>query len=252
MTRYHDLAADLASRCARALCSVMLGGVVLGGVMLGGPVWAQQGPTSAPSGGPGIYTCVDDQGRRHTADRPIAACTQKEQRVLNRDGSLKAVLPPALSPEEVARRDARERAAEEARAVRAEAIRRDRFLMSRFPDQAAHDRARHASLETIRVAMRASESRLEALSQERKPLLEEAEFYAGKTLPASLKSRLDAIDAAATAQRNAMRTQDAEVDRINKLYDAELARLLQLWGGAAPGSSPSVAAAQERSGQARE
>lgn len=234
------------------LGSVMLGGVGLAGMVAAGPVWAQQGPTSAPSGGPGIYTCVDDQGRRHTADRPIAACTHKEQRVLNRDGSLKAVLPPALSPEEVARRDARERAAEEVRAARAEAIRRDRHLLSRFPDQAAHDRARNTALETIRSAMRASEARLQALSLERKPLLEETEFYAGKTLPAALKSRLDAIDASVTAQRNAMRMQEAELERINKLYDAELGRLLQLWGGAAPGFVDSVAAAQDRSGRTRE
>ena len=251
MTRYRDLTDDLAWRCARALGCRVLGCLVLG--VVAGPVWAQQGSTSALAGGAGIYTCVDDQGRRHTADRPIAACTHKEQRVLNRDGSLKTVLPPALSPEEIARRDARERAAEEARAARADAIRRDRFLMSRFPDQAAHDRARNASLETIRVAIRASESRLEALSQERKPLLAEAEFYAGKALPAALKSRLDAIDAAVTAQRNAMRTQEAEVQRINRLYDAELTRLQQLWEGAAPGSGHnSVATAQERSGQPRE
>ena len=33
----------------------------------------------------GIYSCVDAQGRRLTSDRPIPACVNREQRVLNSD-----------------------------------------------------------------------------------------------------------------------------------------------------------------------
>ena len=65
---------------------------------------AQGNPTPASSAG--IYTCIDDQGRKITADRPIASCTAKEQRVLNKDGSLKMMFPPILSSS-VARLDDR-------------------------------------------------------------------------------------------------------------------------------------------------
>ena len=92
------------------------------------------------------------------------------------------------------------------------------------------------ALDTVRLAIRASELRLEALSLDRKPLLDEAEFYVGKPLPAALKAQLDANDAAVAAQRSAMRTQEAEVERINRLYDAELAHLQKLWAGAPAGS----------------
>jgi hypothetical protein len=135
-------------------------------------------PASAPGG---IYTCVDDSGRRLTSDRPIPACTHKEQRVLNRDGSLKSVLPPTLTADERAAQEARERAAAEARAAQADAVRRDRNLMNRFPDREAHDRARQAALDTVQLAVRASELRLEALSLDRKPLLSPA--WAGLALP---------------------------------------------------------------------
>lgn len=213
------------------------------------PAVAQR-PASAP--GAGIYTCVDDQGRRLTSDRPIPACTHKEQRVLNRDGSLKAILPPTLTSDERAAQEARERAAAEARAAQADAVRRDRNLINRFPDRAAHDKARQSALDTVELAIRASELRLEALALDRKPLLDESEFYKGKPLPPALKAQLDANDAAVDAQRGAMRTQQAELARINRLYDDELAHLQKLWAGAAPGSIGSVVPAPGRGGRPRE
>jgi len=60
----------------------------------------------APASAAGIYSCIDDQGRKITADRPIPGCTAKEQRVLNKDGSLKAVYPPILTVEERAAKEA--------------------------------------------------------------------------------------------------------------------------------------------------
>jgi hypothetical protein len=199
--------------------------------------------TTGASAPAGIYTCTDDQGRRLTSDRPIPECTHKEQRVLNRDGSLKAVRPPTLTLDERAEKEAQERKAAEARAAQADAVRRDRNLMSRYPDQAAHDKARMAALDTVKLAMRASSLRLEALGLDRKPLLDEAEFYTGKPLPIALKSLLDANDAAFAAQRSAMQTQEAELARINRLYDAELTHLKRLWAGAQPGSLPQPAPA---------
>lgn len=212
--------------------------------------WAAT-PGSTPSAA-GIYTCTDDKGRKLTSDRPIAECTHKEQRVLNRDGSLKTVKPPTLTLEERAEQEARDRKAAEARAAQADAVRRDRLLIARFPDQATHDKARVAALDTVKLAIRASSLRLEALGLDRKPLLDEAEFYAGKALPAPLKQQLDANDASFAAQRSAMQTQEAELVRINKLYDAELNHLKRLWAGAAPGSLGPITAAPGPAGRPRE
>lgn len=206
-------------------------------------LWAQPAQPVA-----GIYTCIDDKGRRLTADRPIAECSGKEQQVLNRDGSLKTIHPPTLTAEERAEKEARERAAAEARAAAADAVRRDRNLMARYPTEAAHNRAREAALDTVRLAMKATEIRLRELAAERKPLRDEAEFYQGKPLPPKLKAAIDANDASADAQRSAAANQEAELGRINKLYDAELDRLRKLWTGSPAGSlgplSPTVPAAK--------
>ena len=207
--------------------------VVLGGAMavVAGAANAQvQKPVS------GIYTCIDDKGRRLTADRPIAECSAKEQQVLNRDGSLNTVIPPTLTAEERSEKEARERTDKEARAATADAVRRDRNMVARFPNEAAHGRAREAALDTVRLAMKATEIRLRDLAAERKPLKDEAEFYQARQLPPKLRTQMDANDAAVDAQRGAAATQEAELGRINKLYDVELERLRRLWAGAPAGS----------------
>ena len=200
----------------------------------GASAWAQVRPAASSAGA--IFTCVDERGRRLTSDRPIPECTAREQRVLNSDGSLRAVLPPTLTAEERAAKEARERKEAEARAAQADAARRDRNLLQRYKTEEAHRKAREAALESVRDAIRSAQQRTEALQKERKPLLDEAEFYRGKRLPAKLKQQLDANDASLEAQRAAATTQQAELDRISRLYDAELQRLKALWGGATPGS----------------
>ena len=71
--------------------------------------------------------------------------------------------------------------------------------------------------------------------------MNEAEFYVGKPLPPKLRGQIDANDAATLAQRNAAINQEAELERVNRLYDAELARLKLLWAGAVPGSLGPIA-----------
>lgn len=206
--------------------------------VLGAPVAsrAQQAQPAPPSAMAGIYTCIDDKGRRLTADRPIPECSTREQRVLNKDGSLKKMQPPVLTSDERADREAAERKAAELRAAQADAVRRDRNLVARYPNEARHRKAREAALDTVRVAMRASERRLKDLATERKPMNDEAEFYKGRTLPARLKTQIDANDAGVLAQRDAMKNQEAELVRINRLYDLELERLKRLWAGAPAGT----------------
>jgi LmbE family N-acetylglucosaminyl deacetylase len=192
----------------------------------------------APAGtGGGIYTCTTPDGRRLTSDRPIPECNAREQRQLNNDGSLKRVVPPQLTAEERAEKDARDRRAEIERQQQLDAVRRDRNLVARYPDEATHRKAREAALDTVRLAMKTSELRLSELASERKPMLQEAEFYKGKKqLPVQLRQQLEGNEAATEAQRTAIQNQQAELERINRLYDAELARLRKLWSGAAPGS----------------
>lgn len=188
-----------------------------------------------------IYSCVDANGRRLTSDRPIRECLAREQRLLNADGSVRQVVPPTMTVDELAEAEAKKRQAELERAAKQDAVRRDRNLLARFPDEAAHSRAREAALDDVRKGVKFSEDRLVELQKERKPLLDEMEFYKGKKLPLKLRQQLDANDAATTAQRSLVQNQKEEIKRIDSLYDTELARLRKLWAGAPAGSLPGVA-----------
>jgi hypothetical protein len=138
-------------------------------------LWLPAHADTKPEGA-SIFTCVDDKGRKLTSDRLIPECSGKEQRELNKDGSLKRIHPPTLTADERTEKEARDRKAAEQRVTLADAARRDRNLKARFPNEEAHHKAREAALDSVRLAARASEQRLKDLAAERKPLLDEAEF----------------------------------------------------------------------------
>ncbi|KQW35678.1 hypothetical protein [Rhizobacter sp. Root404] len=192
--------------------------------------------TAQTTGGRSIFTCVSAAGKTLTSDRLIADCVGREQRVLNADGSLNRIVPPSLTAEERAKAEEREAAAAAVRAAKAEAVRRDRSLLTRYPDDKAHKRAREASLDSVRKLVAASEVRLKVLEEERKPLLADAEFYAGKRLPPKLKTQLDANEVSTEAQRAQIESQKQEIARINQRFDEELLRLKKMWAGTPPGS----------------
>jgi hypothetical protein len=191
-----------------------------------------------PASAQGIYTCTDSKGRKLTSDRPILECLDREQRVLNKDGSTCTVLPPSLTADERAALEAKERRAQQERMAQQDALRRDRLLLMRYPNEAEHQKAREAALEDVYASIRNSEKRIAELEAERQPLLNEAEFYKGRALPAKLKQSIEFIDVAVDAHKTLIANQRAELQRINHLFDQELDRLRRLWAGAAPGSLP--------------
>ena len=183
-----------------------------------------------------IYSCIDPSGKRLTSDRPIPECTAREQRVLNADGSVKKVVPPTLTAEELAEQEARERERQIKRVTELDAVRRDRNLRARYPTEASHKKARQSALEDLSRSMQVSQKRLDLLAAERKPLLEEAEFYTGRQLPPQLKQQLEGNETTAAAQRELIQNQQSEIQRINAAFDVELTRLRALWSGVPPGS----------------
>lgn len=190
-----------------------------------------------------IYSC-EVNGKRVTSDRPIPECISRDQRVHNADGSVREVRPPVPTADERAEIEARQQQEALVRAQQREAVRRDRNLLQRFPNEASHRKAREAALDDVRKSLKVSESRLAALEKERKPLMDETEFYVGKQMPLKLRQAIDANDATTEAQRNLVANQKAEIVRIDKLYDDELERLRRLWNGAQPGSMGMIASSQ--------
>jgi hypothetical protein len=195
----------------------------------------------------GIYTCVDGSGRKITADRPIAECRDRAQREINPSGTVKRVLGPSLTAQERAALEQQEKQAAEIRAREAEEKRRDRALLLRYPSRTVHDRERAEALEQIEVVIKAASKRTGELSDQRKAIDADLEFYKSDPAkaPPALKRRLEENESSVAVQKRFIADQDAEKKRVNLRFDEELVKLRQLWSmtGGVPDAAPAAATA---------
>jgi len=206
--------------------------VTLAGVC--GVVWGQA--QSAPMVTPGVYTCIDAKGRKLTADRPIPECTDREQKILNPSGTVKAKVGPSLTAQERADLELKEKRELEERNRTADEKRRDRALLIRYPNKGVHDQERQEALAQIAVVIQAAKNRLDELAKQRVSIDAEMEFYKKdpSKAPSYLRRQLEDNIQSQAVQRRFMGEQDGEIKRVNLRFDDELVRLRQLWALNAP------------------
>lgn len=186
---------------------------------------------SQPAATQDIYTCIDARGRKLTSDRPIPECSDREQKMLNPSGTLKARVAPALTALERQEIEAKDKAAQEERARITEEKRRDRALLIRYPNKAVHDKERTLALAQIDVVRQAAAKRTDELLRERTVINQEMEFYKkdpGKA-PPSVRRQVDEVDQSLAVQGRFITDQDAELRRVNARFDEEQVRLKLLW-----------------------
>lgn len=186
------------------------------------------------AGAQGIFTCIDGRGKRLTSDRPIPECMDREQKELNSSGTVKRSVAPVLTPQEEAAQAALEKKDTEDKARANEERRRNRALLARYKNQAAHDASRSEALTQVDEVIRAANTRLADLAQQRKSLDAEMEFYAKdpSKVPFALRRRMTDNDESVLAQQRFIANQQQEKQRVNDRFDEELARLKPLWSGA--------------------
>jgi hypothetical protein len=196
----------------------------------------------------GIYTCVDAKGRRLTADRPIPACLDREQKVLNESGTVKRRIGPSLTAQELEAEEARARKEAQERSRQAEEKRRIRALLTRYPSRDAHDKERLAAMVLADQAIAAARKSTEELLAAHKRLEVELEFFANdpSRVPPRLKRQIQESEQHIEAQRRFVANQETEKMRINAQFDEELARLKPLWAQSAAPATAAVPAAAKR------
>ena len=184
----------------------------------------------------GIYTCTDAHGRKLTSDRPIAECSDREQKMLNPSGTVKARVGPTLTQQERADIEAKNKADIEELARLNEEKRRERALLIRYPSRTVHDKERAAALAQIGVIRPAAINRAQELLVQRTDIDKEMEFYKKDPAkaPLSLRRQVDEVTQSLAVQGRFIADQDAEFKRVNARFDEELVRLKQLWAMMAP------------------
>jgi hypothetical protein len=174
-----------------------------------------------------IYSCVAN-GRTYTGDRPPPECASSDMRELNRDGSLRRVVPRPLTPEEQKARaaEARKKAEEEERALAQR--RRDRSLLEAYASEQEIDSARVKAISSSNDIVKRSELRLERMEAERKRLAEETEFYRKRDVPEHIKRAIASNEQERLAEQKIIRDAQAEIQRINERFEADKRRFREL------------------------
>jgi hypothetical protein len=185
--------------------------------------WAQPQPSAPPP----IYSCVAN-GRTYSGDRPPPECANSDIRELNKDGSVRRVIPRPMTQEEQKARalEAKKRVEEEERALAQR--RRDRSLLEAYANEDEIEAARVKALDTSKEVIRRSEARIERMDAERKRLDDESEFYKKRDLPDSIKRAYANNEQEKAAELKIVRDARAEVQRINERFDAEKKRFREL------------------------
>lgn len=221
------------------LCSV--------GCSLGAAAWALD------SSGAGIYACTDARGRRLTADRPIAECIDRDQRVLGSSGVELRRVGPTLTDNERAEQEAqRRRDQAEQRRLREERS-REQALVTRYPSQAVHDAERAGALAQADQVVAVARQRVQELQAQRVRIDAEMEFYRKEPskAPAVLRRQLEENRTAQEEQQRFIQQQEQEKGRINQRFDTELAQLRGLWAAMPASRSPDSRSPESRSPESR-
>ena len=197
-----------------------------GMVLLSGATLAQAQHT--PSA---IYNCTDARGRQITADRPIADCIDRDQRVLGATGVELRRVGPTLTAKEREQQDAQRRAQLDQLRQQREERSRNMALLSRYPNKAAHDVVRAEAVANEDQQIASANKRLEDLHATRKQLNTELEFYKKdpKKAPPALQRRLRDNDEDQQDQHNFIQQREQSKQRLNQRYDEELTQLQKLW-----------------------
>jgi Domain of unknown function (DUF4124) len=178
-----------------------------------------------------IYTCVDARGRKLTSDRPIAECADREQKELNKSGTVKRTVNPVMTAEEQRVFDEKQKNVAEEQARQLEEKRKDRALLTRYPNRATHDKERAEALSQVDEVMKAATKRIGELGLQRKDIDTELEFYKKdpNKAPLSLKRQIEDNNNSVAVQKRFVADQEGEKKRINMRFDEELVKLKSLW-----------------------
>ena len=171
-----------------------------------------------------IYSCKDASGKTISSDLPMPECASRENRLLNRDGSVKQIIPAPLSPEQKLRKEAEDARNKQAEQERLDGVQRDRALLSAYRTEAELSEAFVRLIGVPTRALRDVAARLKMIHEEITKLKAEAEFFVGKPWPLPLRRRLESVQNLIQQEERNTTEKEAEVQHLVGRYEADLRR----------------------------
>lgn len=173
-----------------------------------------------------IYLCRDANGTLVSSDHLTNDCLTNGGRVIGPDGTERRRI---LTIKEQARAAQEEEAARNLARQQREQQRENRALLLRYPNEAALEQARMNDLDRPNTLIQDAKKQLASLEQQRKQLNIDAQFYPQGPLPLELRTKLDENKVLTQQEITLISGQNAEIERINREYDALRIRMKPLW-----------------------
>ncbi|HEX8887286.1 MAG TPA: DUF4124 domain-containing protein [Noviherbaspirillum sp.] len=176
-----------------------------------------------------IYICKDAAGRTLTSDRPIAECSNRPVREVDKSGITRREIPAPLTPEE-RQQQAREEAARRAEQLAAQERRHgDRALLARFRSEDEIISSSQRNIVLVQENVKRETLLLTAAEKRQQAAEDELALSMRKQQTShDLRQRLQDADHAVAASRRRLGDYEAEILLINSRTDAMLKRFREL------------------------
>lgn len=195
------------------------------------PAWAQTPPK-------GTVFCCMDNGHQVCGDVLPMQCYGKGYREMSPQGTVRRMVEPPLTPEQLARREAEERAKRLELARQRAEQRRNQSLLETYSSVADIDTRRDRALEGVDQDLKRAEARQGQLLKKRESLNREAEFYLKKPMPAPLAAALRESDSELAAQNLVIEAKKREMEAIRTRYEQDRQRYIALTDPRGTGAPP--------------
>jgi len=167
-----------------------------------------------------IYTCKDAAGRTVTADHPMPECSDRKVLELSKAGMVKREIPAPLTAEQKRQQQVLEDKRRAEVAAEEQQRQQDRALLSRYRSEADIESSRRYYLSLSQDLIKRDQVGIDDAKYQLKAAYTEAEFYKHrKTLPASLRNKIDEANRDIAYNQKNMVDHQAELGRINGKFD---------------------------------
>ncbi len=185
------------------------------------PAWSQTPPK-------GSVFCCTDNGHQVCGDVLPMQCYGKGYKEMSPQGTVRRLVEPPLTPEQLARREAEERARRAELARQRAELRRNQSLLETYSSVADIDARRDRALEGVDQDLKRAEARQGQLLKKREGLEREAEFYQKRAMPAPLTAALRESDSELAAQGSVIEAKRREIEAIRTRYEQDRQRYIAL------------------------
>jgi hypothetical protein len=176
------------------------------------------------------FKWVDTDGQVHYGNRVPPEYAKAERKVINEQGRVVMVYEAAKTPEEKAAAEKAAAAAAREKALAEKQAIRDHSLLATYASKQDIELARNGKVASIEGLLQLTSSRIESMKLRLLELTEEAATYerSGKQLPHTLESQIKKLRAQVAKNEVFVREKEQELDRLNKQFDADISRYIEL------------------------